>query len=75
MSLGANFDTDMLHTRWTLLEMQDALQRHLPAPDEACARHRCLHHVIYSDEEKKRSDKEGHCLEEVLNRYLNSKDE
>ena len=26
----------MLHTRWTLLEMrEDALQRHLPAPDLA----------------------------------------
>jgi hypothetical protein len=33
----------MLHTRWTLLEMRkDALQRGLPAPDEACAKHHCL---------------------------------
>ena len=34
----------MPHTRWTLLGMQeDALQRDLPAPDEAYARHHCLH--------------------------------
>jgi len=34
----------MLHARWALLEMRkDALQRNLPAPDEACARHHCLH--------------------------------
>jgi hypothetical protein len=38
-----NFDTNILHTRWTLLEMRkDGLQRDLPAPDEACARHHCL---------------------------------
>jgi hypothetical protein len=37
----------MLHTRWTLLEMrEDALQRHLPAPDEACDRHHCLHQGV-----------------------------
>jgi hypothetical protein len=37
----------MLHTRWTLLEMrEDALQRHLPVPDEACARYRCLHQGV-----------------------------
>ena len=37
----------MLHTRWTLLEMRkDALQRDLPAPDEACARHYCLHQGV-----------------------------
>jgi hypothetical protein len=37
----------MLHTRWTLLEMRkDALQRGLPAPDEACARHHCLHQGV-----------------------------
>jgi hypothetical protein len=37
----------MLHTRWTLLEMRkDALQRDLPAPDEACARHHCLHEGV-----------------------------
>ena len=44
LSAHANFDTDMLHTRWTLLEMRkDALQRGLPAPDEAYAKHHCLH--------------------------------
>src|SRR5271163_1692156 len=33
----------MLHTRWTLLEMQkDALQRDIPTPDEACIRQPCL---------------------------------
>jgi hypothetical protein len=37
----------MLHTRWTLLEMRkDALQRDLPAPDEACVRHHCLHQGV-----------------------------
>ena len=37
----------MLHTRWTLLGMrEDALQRGLPAPDEACARHHCLHQGV-----------------------------
>jgi hypothetical protein len=37
----------MLHTRWTLLEMRkDALQRGLPAPDEACAKHHCLYQVV-----------------------------
>ena len=37
----------MLHTRWTLLEMRkDALQRGLPAPDEAYARHHCLHQGV-----------------------------
>jgi hypothetical protein len=47
VSLRANFDTDMLHTRWTLLGMQeDALQRDLPAPDEAHARHHCLHQGV-----------------------------
>jgi hypothetical protein len=34
----------MLHTKRTLLEMrEDALRQDLPAPDEACARHHCLH--------------------------------
>jgi hypothetical protein len=43
LSAHVNFDTDMLHTRWTLLEMRkDAVQPDLPAPDEACARHHCL---------------------------------
>jgi len=33
LSARANFDTDMLYTKWTLLEMRkDALQRDLPAP-------------------------------------------
>jgi hypothetical protein len=37
----------MLHTRWTLLEIRkDALQQGLPAPDEACARHHCLHQGV-----------------------------
>src|SRR5580658_10386942 len=37
----------MLHTRLTLLEMRkDALQRGLPAPDEACVRHHCLHQGV-----------------------------
>jgi hypothetical protein len=37
----------MFHTRWTLLEMRkDALQRGLPAPDEACAKHHCLHQGV-----------------------------
>src|SRR3954453_14768358 len=37
----------MPHTRWTLLGMQeDALQRDLPAPDEAYARHHCLHQGV-----------------------------
>ena len=37
----------MLHTRWALLEMrEDALQRHLPAPDEAYARHHCLYYGV-----------------------------
>jgi len=37
----------MLHTRWTLLGMrEDALQQGLPAPDEACARHHCLHQGV-----------------------------
>jgi hypothetical protein len=37
----------MLHIRWTLLEMRkDAFQRDLPAPDEACARHHCLHQGV-----------------------------
>jgi hypothetical protein len=32
-----------LYTRWTLAAMRkDALQRGLPAPDEACTRHHCL---------------------------------
>jgi hypothetical protein len=44
LSACAIFDADMIHTGWTLLEMRkDALQRGLPAPDEACARHRCLY--------------------------------
>ena len=47
LSARANFDTDMLHTRWTLSEMRkDAHQRGLPAPDEACARHHCLHRGV-----------------------------
>jgi hypothetical protein len=38
---------DMPHTRWTLLGMQeDALQRDLPAPDEAYDRHYCLHQGV-----------------------------
>jgi len=37
----------MLYTRWTLSEMRkDALQRDLPAPDEACARHHCLYQGV-----------------------------
>jgi hypothetical protein len=37
----------MPHTRWTLLGMQeDALQRDLPARDEAYARHHCLHQGV-----------------------------
>ena len=37
----------MLHTIWALLEMRkDTLQRNLPAPDEACARHHCLHEGV-----------------------------
>ena len=37
----------MLHTRWSLSEMQnDALQRDLPTPDEACARYHCLREGI-----------------------------
>jgi hypothetical protein len=32
-----------LYTKWTLAAMRkDALQRGLPAPDEACTRHHCL---------------------------------
>jgi hypothetical protein len=47
LSARANFDTDMLHTRWTLLGMrEDALQRGLSAPDEAYARHHCLHQGV-----------------------------
>ena len=37
----------MPYTRWTLLVMQeDPLQRDLPAPDEAYARHHCLHRGV-----------------------------
>jgi hypothetical protein len=43
ISSRTNFDTDMLHTRWTLLEMRkDVLQRGLPTPDEACAQDQTL---------------------------------
>jgi len=35
------------YVSWTLLGMQeDALQRDLPAPDEAYARHHCLHQGV-----------------------------
>jgi hypothetical protein len=45
LSTRANFDTNMLHTRWTLSEMRkDAFRRDLPAGDEACARHQCFHY-------------------------------
>jgi hypothetical protein len=44
LSARANFDTDMLYTRWTLLEMQkNAFQRDLSASDEACARYHYIH--------------------------------
>ena len=47
LSARTKIDTNMLHTRWTLLEMRkDALQGDLPAPDEACARHHCLYEGV-----------------------------
>jgi hypothetical protein len=39
---GTNFDTDTPYTRRTLAEMRRDLQRDLPSPDEACARHHYL---------------------------------
>ena len=47
LSARANFDIDILHTRWTLLDVRkDALQRDLPTPDEACARYCCLYQGV-----------------------------
>jgi hypothetical protein len=43
LSAYANFDTDTIHIKWTLLQMrEDALQRDLLTLDEAYARHHCL---------------------------------
>jgi hypothetical protein len=39
---GEYFDTDTLYIRWTLAAMRKDLQRDLPSPDEARARHHCL---------------------------------
>jgi hypothetical protein len=51
LSVRANFDTDTLYTRWTLAEIRKvALQRDLPAPEEACARDHCLHQGVEAPE-------------------------
>src|ERR1700733_11748282 len=64
----------MLHTRWTLLEMRkDALQRSLPAPDEACAKHHCFYQGVEAPDLSRAANRYAytlwkHCL--LLFTYL-----